>query len=401
MPPLLIVFKITIFFIFFLSCEPVSQKRSGSPLTNLAFILTSNFQEGSYSTIDLIDFKAYNDLGQQQVHSDALVKRSPYDDRIYIINRQGRDNIQIINPYLNFQTEKEISVGTNSNPRDLAFLSSSKAYVTRYNESSLWLINLISGDKIGEINLASWANEANTGQNKNIPQMNTLYLDENGYLFIALQRLQDSWHPSSYSSILVFKTADNSFQKEIKLEWLEEGQVIRATNPYSELKFVSKDLWQPEIEDGHDHLLVACPGEFGNFQKLDGGIIALDLEDQECEAGYLVTEEEIKMEVVTFEVKSLTSIYILTSLLENNKFISKLINFNPKLKTFSILAENLDNQGQLVDFKIHSSGLLFLCDQKITLPGIRIYDTNGEDRSLHNDEPVYVGLPPRTLIFYE
>jgi hypothetical protein len=394
--------KKIIFLIFIIlnGCDPSWPEGPYSPCQNIAFILTSDFREGSFSTIEINNLITYKDLGLQQIHSDALVKDSPFDSNLYIINRQGRDNIQLINPYNNWQTEKEISTGQNSNPIDLVFTSSSRFYVARYNRSFLWEINLLTEEKISEIDLSPWANQANSGQNKNIPHMQSLYLDGNKYLFIALQRLQDNWHPSSYSSVLVFKTKDHSFIKEIKLEWYESGNLIRPTNPYTNLKFVSRDIWQPNPADNHDHLLVSCTGEFGNFQQLDGGIIAIDIQDQNCEPGFIIKEEEIQMEIIDFTVKSASNIYAVTSKLEGDQFISKLINYNPIPKNFTILKENKENLGQLVSLEIHSSGKLFLADQKITLPGIWVYDTNNNDQLL-NQNPINVGLPPSNIIFYE
>ena len=60
-----------------------------------------------------------------------------YSGLIYVINRFGQDNIQVIDPGNHFATVKQFSTGNGSNPQDIAFLSATKAYVARYGSSDL------------------------------------------------------------------------------------------------------------------------------------------------------------------------------------------------------------------------------------------------------------------------
>ena len=98
-----------------------------SPSNGVAFIITSDFTEASYSTIDIETLKPYRDLGLQMIHPDSFARYSALHNRVYIINRIGRDNIQVLEPLDNFQTKMETSTGPGSNPHDIVFISSAKA----------------------------------------------------------------------------------------------------------------------------------------------------------------------------------------------------------------------------------------------------------------------------------
>jgi len=385
--------------------EPDPVKTPVSPFTGVAFIITSDYVEGSYSTIDLTTLRTYNDLGPQMVHSDAFPRHCPFDGRIYVLNRAGRDNIQVLNPVTNFRTDWELSSGERSNPHDIVFISRIKAYVTRYNSSEMWIVDPVAGKKTGEIDLSAYAVPENTGINRNVPNMAKMYLDDNtGLVFIALQRFLDSWHPSDYSSVLVIDPAADAAVREIRLTWeTAPGTESAARNPYSDLRPVPAALWQPSTPDGHDHLFVSCTGELGNFEVLDGGIVAIDTEDLEIEDGYILSEEAAGFEIIDFAIKTTDTGYAITSKKESSgKFTTGIVRFNPSKGTVTaVIRENSHDSGQINCLNLHSSGRLFVCDRNAVSPGVRVYDTDDNDRALNEGVPVYVGLPPDSITMVE
>ena len=72
------------------------------------------------------------------IHYTKLYDRARWHDGLlYVVNRFGQDNVQVLNPAQGFATVQQFSTGAGSNPHDIAFASPVKAYVTRYELADL------------------------------------------------------------------------------------------------------------------------------------------------------------------------------------------------------------------------------------------------------------------------
>lgn len=389
-------FKMILIFMLaiFLCCSHKKNTTEDLSSNSYAFVITSDYQTGSYSAIDLESLKSVNDIGMGLIHSDARAKY--FNGKVYIVNRYGRDNIQILDPLNQLATISEISMGSSSNPQDIIVVGEDKAYVTRFGSNELWIINPALGAKTGAIDLSGYAPTVNNG----IPDMAMMYYStDSKLLFVSLQRLAPDWSPTEYSSVIVINTVNDQVVKEIKLSWDDNGTPVYAKNPYTNFRYVSKDNWQPNTEDNNDHLFLSCVGACGYKYQADGGIIAVDMVDLHCENGFIITESSINSEIMDFVVKSKTEAYAVTSDINYN---STFIKFNPQTGTItSVLKTNGDNNGTLWSLALHSSGKLFMCDRYALNPGVRIYDTNNNDLPLNDNNPVNVGLPPLDIAFIE
>ncbi|MCZ6875603.1 MAG: hypothetical protein O7G88_19100 [bacterium] len=124
------------------------------PTTDVAFIIATDFETGSYSVVDLAAQDTFNDLGGLgSIHSDATARF--FGGKIYVVNRFGVDSIQIVDPQLGYMTPQgaEVSVGNGLNPQDIAFVDANKAYVSRLDSSALLVINPMTLDIVGEVDL--------------------------------------------------------------------------------------------------------------------------------------------------------------------------------------------------------------------------------------------------------
>ena len=99
------------------SCGSSSDGSSGA--TGDAFVLTSDYTTGSYSVVNTETKGATSNVGA--THGDAAV--TTYNGKVYVINRFGADNIQVIDPAQGFATINQFSVDPGSNPYDIAFLN--------------------------------------------------------------------------------------------------------------------------------------------------------------------------------------------------------------------------------------------------------------------------------------
>ncbi|MBI3541084.1 MAG: hypothetical protein HY073_02970, partial [Deltaproteobacteria bacterium] len=79
----------------------------------------------------------------QTTHSDASVRS--FGNRLYVVNKLGQDNIQIVDPAKNFSVVLQCSVGKGTNPQQIMVVSPTKAYVTLYqpedNSSSILTVD--------------------------------------------------------------------------------------------------------------------------------------------------------------------------------------------------------------------------------------------------------------------
>ncbi|MBW2709080.1 MAG: hypothetical protein JRD04_07335 [Deltaproteobacteria bacterium] len=94
----------------------------------------------------------------------------------------------------------------SSNPYDLVFVSSTKAYLIRYGSTKAWIINpsatTEAGFKIGELDLSAYADAGGA------PEMCCAVI-ANNKLFIVMQRLVD-WCPTEIAYIAVFDTTTDT-----------------------------------------------------------------------------------------------------------------------------------------------------------------------------------------------
>ncbi|MDA3900619.1 MAG: hypothetical protein PF637_08875 [Spirochaetes bacterium] len=368
-----------------MSCEDPTTEKKDLPVSGVAFILTSDYSTGSFALLNTNTYDIVTDSAPGHIHSDASVR--VYGGRVYILNRIGRDNIQVLDPEKNYETVQEFSTGTSSNPHDIAFLNETKAYVSRYAKSSLLIINPATGETRSTIDLSSYSAEGMT-----VPHMSSLFIHENR-LFVALQRLDASFKVTDYSSIVVIDTRTDTVVSNTALFWTASGGTVNAKNPYSRFR-----LLEGSGETG-DRLLIACTGEFGYFYKEDGGIIAIDPQTGECLPGYLVSEEELGQEIVDFVPAKNGNFYIVTS---DRSFHSRLLLCEPDNgNLIKELLYSSENMGALNALSLHHSGLLFVSDRNMLNPGVHIYDVNGEPKSLTGSVPVATGLPPVVTEFID
>jgi len=227
--------------------------RAGAAETR-AFVLTTDFSTGRLSVANLDTRAVTKDVAP--VYSDAVMRR--YAGLLYVVNRFGQDNIQVIDPALNYATVRQFSTGNGSNPQDICFVSATKAYVTRYELADLLIVNPSTGATLGVIPLAAFADA------DGIPEMaHMVRVDKR--VFVAIQRLDRNagYQPTDQSVVAVIDAVADTV---IDADPLTPGkQAIRLTgkNPYTTFGFDRETT----------RLLIGCSGA---YTMLDGGIEYVD-----------------------------------------------------------------------------------------------------------------------------
>ncbi|MBE7439336.1 MAG: hypothetical protein HS115_12830 [Spirochaetales bacterium] len=311
-------------------------------------------------------------LGQISIHSDAIARYA--NDRVYIINRLNRNNIQVLNPRLLFLTETEFSTGSGSNPHDLALVHPGLAFVTLYERSRLAMVNPAAGVITGEIDLSGFADS------DGIPEMSGIYYTA-GRIFVALQRLDRSsttgiFPPTGHSSLLELEGESGAVIAE---------HILPATNPFGKIELVS--LF------GQEWLALACPAGIGANFDLAGGIVLFQPEQKTFRPGFVYSESSAGGDILAFAIKDDGTGY---AAVQFSDFSTAIQRFNPTTGAKeATLAFYPGTAGYVAGMLIHQ-GKLYVGDASFSRPGITIYDTVGDNKL--TPTPVEVGLRPTDLI---
>ncbi len=361
-----------------------------SPSSNVLFVATTDsVDSASYSTIDLYTKKSYNDIGSSRVHTDIAVRY--FQEKVFIINRMGRDNIQILDPRGNYEIISEISLRKNKynypNPSDVALINN-YMYVSLYNEKYIAVIDINNNKTVKSIDISGF------GYNGSFPCAASMYYyEKKGLLFVTLQRLDTTdWTPKSYGMIIAIDTAVNEIVQKIPLVGVDGENYM---NPYSLMRFISGKNYNGSSDD---YLFVSCVGKFNivNSNKhYDGGIIKLSISDDSITVdGVVVRESSMESDITDFVVLSESEFYMTTI---DEKGNTRFVFINPDQPDSKfVILMNGNKNGYLWRIESYKDDI-YICDKNIENPGIRIFNTGSRTLS----DAVYTGLPPEDLVVVE
>ena len=339
--------------------------------TEYAFITTTDYSSGCASVIWL-DGGYTTEICVAPIHSDAVAKW--HEGLVYVINRAGADNIQILDPEDGFSTLSQHSTGNGTNPLDIAFVSPNKIFVSRYESNELLIMNPASGAHLGTIDLSLFAD------GDGLCEMDHMLIKD-GTLFVSIQRIDRNnyWMPVGDSYIAVIDAAADTLVDVDPGSPGVQAIPLTASNPYTDLKFDS---------DGYT-ILVGCAGLWG---VADGGIEMIDPVTMTSE-GFMITEAAAGGDINEFEILSEDKGYII---LATPSFTTDIVPFNPTAGTAGPPIYSPPGW-VLNDIEISPDGELFVADQTETAPGIWIWDTSAD--TLITPSPKSTGLPPFQICF--
>jgi len=260
----------------------------GSTSGRCVVVATTEFgAAGSISIIDAESLAVASDL--TATHQDALVRVA--DDRVFVVNRQGGDSVQELDPARRWATVWQYSVGNGSNPWDIAILADSTAWVPLYNTGSLVRVDTLStsheGFVVGEPTaLPTW-----TDDDERVEPSAALLHD--GVLYVTVQGLDDypSCEAGSRGYMHAFDPDDLAplgvFDGEATLE-------LAACNPMDQ-RLLSPDL-----------LAIGHAGRFRSVERDqsvdDGGLELVDLAAG-ASRGLVASEADLgDRDIVTFAI---------------------------------------------------------------------------------------------------
>jgi hypothetical protein len=354
-----------------------SDPSSNLPTTNVAFVLTTDFSTGSYSVVDIATRETFNDIGLGAVNSDIGLARF-FNNRIYVVNRFGADNIQIIDPQQGYTTppNAQLSMGSGSNPQDIAFIDPAKAYVSRLEAAALQIINPTTLTLTGTLDLQSLVKPNDPDGLPEPAQM----LVQGGLLYVALQHLDPFFVPVAPGEIAVIDPATDQIDTVIPLT---------RSNPFSALQFSA----------ALNRILISTIGGFRAFGNLDndGGIEAIDPVTHAVEL--IIDEDTLGGDITHFEIVSATKGFAIVVSPAAAGINNTLVSFNPTTGAVTMLAGPFDTA--LPHFAINSRGELYLTVREPAAPGVRIFDTTREPAVEVTADTLRLGLPSFYVLFIE
>lgn len=349
------------------------------PEAATVFVVTTDFQTGSYATFPVADPGAVRtNLGR--IHGDAVALH--HDGLVYVLNRRGGDSIQALDPQRGYTTLWECSVGNGTNPHDLIFASPDKAYVTLYEERELLIVDPTAGPSCdgfvrGAIDLAPLADL------DGVPEMDTGAIID-GKLYVTLQRLDRSafFQPGDSSTIAVIDLAsDRLIDVDPSTEAID-GIVLQGKNPFTGGQGLNLDAG--------GNIVLNTVGSFGDLT--DGGIERVDPRAMRS-LGFLMTEGELGGNLTDFVLVDATTGYAVVTDL---RFYNYLVRFDPSARR--VVDTLIASDEYLVDLELEPTrGELYLTDRTLKDPGIRIFRTS--DGVELTAEPIDTGLPPFDVVF--
>jgi len=286
--------------------------------------------------------------------------------QVYALNRFGADNLQRLDPATGLTTAYQVSMGSGSNPHDVALVNG-RLYVTRYGATSLRVVDPTDGSELATIDLAAFADP------DGIPEMDQMALWR-GQLLVTLQRLDENtfFSPTDHSTVVVIDPATNQVTGSFDLQ---------GVNPASRL-----------AADGN-HLYVTTTGSFG---VADGGIERLD--DDLTGSTTVVTGKALGGDLGQLAIVSPTQGYVVVSALDFSS--NRVVAFDPS--SGAILGDVYTTAAFLPEITASPDGsLLAIADRDSHAPGVVLVDTATD--KVVTTAPVNDAnqLPPSSMVFVE
>lgn len=333
-----------------------------------AFVFGTDFTTGSLSAVSMPSLASACDVASP--HSDARLRF--FGGQLYVVNRFGADNIQIVDP-VSYGTVRQFSVGNGANPYDVAVLSPTRAYVTRYERRELWIVDPSTGLKTGEIDLGGFADA------DGVPEMDRIAV-VGPFAFVSLQRIDRNggFVPTDSSLVAVIDTRTDALVDCDPVAAGVQAILLPRTNPVTDFA----------LDVTTSRLLIGCVGFYG---VLDGGIVAIDAAGL-TSTEVVVSDAELGGDCNDLVLISPTHAY---AIINTSAFVTQLVRVNPAT---AAVGPTLFDPGAfaLSDVEWDGGSELWLCDSRFVGGAVRRFSTLTD---LAVGSPLSCTLPPQGITF--
>jgi hypothetical protein len=304
---------------------------------------------------------------REVVHHDAVARW--HDGLVYVVNRSGADNIQVLDPAQGYDTVRQFSLGLGRNLQDIAFDGEGEAYVSCYNTAELLRIDPVSGAILTVFSTASFADADGYPETSRMVTVGER-------LFVTCERLdRNNWYqPVGDSYLLVFDMASE--------QWVDAAPGLPGVNG---IRLAAADPYGEPIRDG-DVILVPC---IGNYTVLDAGVDVVD-PVQLISLGLEITGAQLGGDVVDVTLGSDGRRHALVS---DGQFRTSIRRYDPASGQVTVVAQATGYH--YADLAWDGDFQLFLADRTPLAAGLRVFDA-GSGAQL-TGAPIPTGLPPASF----
>lgn len=311
-------------------------------------------------------FQTFRDL--ELLSADPVVQAFPEvdPDHIWVINRLGFDNIQVLSPGHNFTTVAQFSVGNGANPQDILVLSADKAYVTRYEPpyNDVLIVHPVRGTALGKIPLAAFA--SNPDQ---LPRPAAM-ARAGDYAFIALQNLDALYNWG----------ADDMEPGRLVVVNVHTDAVVDADSATAEPDPIVLSTRNPAglvFSPTADRILVASSGLFVRYHPEWSGVEVVNPHTLQSEAVLFWGDDpDIHGNIEDLVVAPDQTGYLLVSTFTAQQtFSSRVIQVDFGGGGFVSDIYTAAADAMLSDLILDPQGLLLIADRWSKRPGLVVYDT--------------------------
>jgi YVTN family beta-propeller protein len=288
---------------------------------------------------------------------------------VYVLERDGRDNIIKYDPK-DKVLEYQHSLGTGLNVQDIAVVSSTKAYISNYNNSNLIVFNTKTAAITSSINLSQFNTYAGTDSVLSHPYMGALAV-WGDYLYVACQRLKGSGWDIDIADTSLIAVIDAA-----------------ADIVVGSIKLSKKNPAAMHVSDGI--MLVASQGSWSGSEG--GGIEMIDLISRQ-NMGLVVDGDVLGGTPTGVVLVSPSKAY--AAVMSASSWVTEIVEFDPSSSVVKGRIEGIgDGFGGMV-YDAHNSKL-YIGDRDFASSGVAVINvgTNAVEKKIQT------GMPPSSLAVF-
>ena len=340
----------------------VAAVSTGSAQEQAAVIATDYNSVAHVTGLELAAPWTVAPLPGEPVYHDAVARW--HDGLVWVVNRAGADNVQVLDPAQGFATVRQFGLGLGRNIQDIGFAPDGTAYVSCYDTAELLHVDPQAGDILQVISTAGFADA------DGLPETGWLHVRDD-HLFVTCQRLdRDAWYaPVGDSYLLVLDLATQAWIDCDPAQPGVQGILLAATNPGA------------PIQDTGDHLLVALVGHYG---LQDGGVDVIDPQ-MLASLGLEIGEADLGGDLVALAATGATRHVVVA----DATWVTHVRRYEPGVAPTTVLTgAGYDHAAIAWD----GDAQLLVADRRLGHAGVRVLDAaSGVELT---DDPIDVGLPP-------
>jgi len=292
--------------------------------------------------------------GLEVVSSDAILRVG--GGAAFAINRFTFDNLQRLDPQLDFSTTWQVGVGDGANPHDVAVYSEEKAYVSRYEPpfNDVAVFDPERGPVELSIPLESLADNPD-----GTPRADRMRLVEDA-LFVGLQDIDRTFTRFAEGKLAVIDPELDEVVGVIPLGGKNPGAIEVVAGA-----------------DGRARLYVALAGIFAGSQQqeLSGGVAVVDVGQRVLER-FALDDDDAGGNVGALAMVSEDLGYVVAT---DENFVNRVLAFDPASAT--VRRTVLETADYVPEIEVDSDRVLAVPDRSFFEPGLCLYRVS-EDPSV-------------------